>query len=356
MRILIPLLGSFSKEGGWRVLSELANKWVDYGHEVTFLSHKRFKQPYFPTKANIIFYDNSGAISTQGDPNYPIPFGGPFPLRKILKKSLNRLTADVVLATHNFTADPIAKSSIKAHKFYYIQAYEPEYYDNGPLRYKVYKRIAINSYKKGLIPIVNAPMYKEYKEIKTDRVVLPGVDLENFYPKNNNVLRTEPFIFGSIGRTEIFKGTQYIIDAFKKARLIHGNKIELHLAFGDEKWNDIDGVKITFPKNDKELANYYRSLDCYVCAGYLQLDAVHYPVIEAMACHVPVITTGYYPSTENNSYKIKIKDVYSITEAISKVLENPDLALSRADVALEEIQQFDWNNVANKMLDYFLEI
>ena len=38
MKIIIPLVGSFSKEGGWRVLSELANAWIRMGHEVVFLS------------------------------------------------------------------------------------------------------------------------------------------------------------------------------------------------------------------------------------------------------------------------------------------------------------------------------
>lgn len=355
MKILIPLVGTFSKEGGWRVLSELANRWVRMGHEVTFLSHKSYKEPYFPTEAKILFYDNKGNISELGFENYPKPFGGPFSLRKQLSRALNKLSADVVLATQNFTVDPVSKSTIKAKKVYYIQAYEPEYYDNGPLRYKIYKQIAINSYKKGLVHIVNAPIYQDFKEIKSNKVIVPGIDLKNFYPKNNNGFEDRPFIVGSIGRIEVFKGTSYIIEAFKNIRKNLGNKVELHLAFGNEDWNKIDGVKVLYPKNDKELADYYRSLDCYVCAGYLQLDAIHYPVIEAMSCNVPVITTGYYPSSENNSYKVKIKDSESIADKIYWVMDNYEDAKLKSDVALQMIQEFDWDRVANKMLEYFSE-
>ncbi|MBL3547347.1 glycosyltransferase involved in cell wall biosynthesis [Chryseobacterium rhizosphaerae] len=355
MKILIPLVGTFSKEGGWRVLSELANRWLKAGHEVVFLSHKKYKKPYFPTDAKILFYDNKGNISESGSDNYPLPFGGPFPLRRKLIKALNQLSADVVLATQNFTAGPIKKSTIKAKKFYYIQAYEPEFYDGGPLRYKVYKQIAINSYKKGLIHIVNAPMYQNFKEIMSDKVVFPGIDLDKFYPKEYKPLDSMPFIIGSIGRTEIYKGTSFVIEAFQNIRKSLGNKVELHLAFGNEDWNNIDGVKVFYPKNDKELADYYRTLNCYVCAGYLQMDAIHYPVIEAMSCNVPVITTGYYPSSEENSYKIKIKDSQSIVDKIYWMMDNYEETTIKSKIALQIIQEFDWDRVANKMLGYFFE-
>ena len=352
MKILIPLVGSFSKEGGWRVLSELANSWIKMGHEVVFLSHQHYKEPYFPTVAQIIFYNNKGEISSSGSTEYPLPFGGPFSLRRLLRIALNRLEADVVLATQHFTVDPIKKSSINAKKFYYVQAYEPEFYNEGPLRYKIYKIIAQNSYKKGLSIIVNSPMYKNYKGIKADKVIYPGLNLNIFHPANEKKQKNV-LILGTIGRTEVFKGTGYILDAFKILRKELGEKVELHIAFGNEEWSKIDGVTMHYPKGDLQLADYYRSLDCYICAQYIQLQAVHYPVIETMACGIPLITTGYYPSNENNSWIIKPKDPKDIVSKVWEMIKNPDLTQKRKDIALQSIKEFEWNTLAEKMINFF---
>ena len=355
MKILIPLVGSFSKEGGWRVLSELANKWTDFNHEVIFLSHKKLNPPYYPTKARIIYYDNSANVVTEGDQDYPAPIGGPFILRILLRKALNKLEADVVLATQHFTAAPVANSTIKAKKFYYVQAYEPDFYNSGPLRYKIYKQVAKNSYKKGLNIIVNAPMYKNYKEIISDKVVYPGLDMELFYPNSKGITGRNVFILGTIGRTEIFKGTHIILEAFSKLRSQLGSSIELHIAFGDENWSNIDGVTMHYPKGDRELAEYYRSLDCYVCAQYIQLDAVHYPIIESMACGVPVITTGYYPSNEENSFKINIQNPQDIIDRVLQVFQEHSLAREKSQLGISAVQEFTWDKVSKRMLDYFAE-
>ncbi|MFP3682085.1 hypothetical protein SB725_33900, partial [Pseudomonas sp. SIMBA_041] len=75
--------------------------------------------------------------------------------------------ADVVLANHSFTASPVKKSIIKAKKFYYVQAYEPEYFYHKNFKDFILKTISRKSYQLGLNIIVNASMYQDYKEIKT---------------------------------------------------------------------------------------------------------------------------------------------------------------------------------------------
>jgi len=352
MKIIIPLVGTFSKEGGWRVLSELANAWIKLGHEVVFLSHKRYKEPYFPTQADILFYDNKGEITPEGSADYATPFGGPFPLRRTLRIALDKLEADVVLANQHFTVDPVKKSSIKAKKFYYVQAYEPEFYSEGPLRYKIYKKIAQRSYSRGLSIIVNSPMYKDYKGIKSDKVVYPGLNLDIFRP-NTEKNKSNKLILGSIGRLEVFKGTGYILEAFKTLREKMSDKVELHLAFGDEKWSEIEGVTMHYPKGDAQLADFYRSLDCYICAQYIQLDAVHYPVIEAMACGIPLVTTGYYPSSQRNSWKIVTKSPEAIVDKVLELIDNDDLARQKVDEGLKAVQEFEWSLLAGKMINYF---
>ncbi len=350
MKIIIPLLGTFGKSGGFRVLSQLANHWINDNHEVVFLSYINAEDPYFPTDAKILYYDNSGNIKTQKNKQYPKALLGMFSLREALRKALNKLEADIVLANHSFTALPVKKSTIKAKKFYYVQAYEPEYYYHNTIKDKIYKAISKKSYKLGLNIIVNAPMYMDYKEIKTDKFVFPGLDLNVFYPKQKNE-DTDKFILGTIGRLEEYKGTKYVLDAFKLLRNDLGEKVELHIAFGEDSFKKIDGVKVIFPNGDNQLAEFYNSLNVYISAGLVQLNAVHYPVIESMACKTPVITTGYLPANSENAWMVPIKDSIEIKNKILDILNSN--TNTKTESAYKEIQQFDWRNVSDKMMNYF---
>ncbi|CAA7193881.1 glycosyltransferase family 4 protein [Chryseobacterium potabilaquae] len=352
MKILIPLVGVFGNAGGWRVLSKLADYWIAYGHDVSFLAYEKTSEPYFPTKARVFYYNLLGEIKNHNNSDAISPLFGPLYLRKALIKAMNFLEADIVLATHSFTAYPVKKSNIKAKKFYYIQAYEPDYYYKKDIKTRFFKWISKRSYKLGLNMIVNAPMYLSYKEIKTNMFVYPGLDMQNYSPAITK-LKQEKTILGTIGRKEEYKGTIYIIEAFKILQKKIDN-IELHIAFGDKELEKNDGIKVLNPHGDQNLANFYKSLDMYICAGTIQLEAVHYPIIEAMACKIPVITTGYLPASSLNSWMVPIRNPHAISDQVLEVINNK--FTDKMDNAYEDIKVFEWNNVASKMIDYFKEI
>ena len=92
-----------------------------------------------------------------------------------------------------------------------------------------------------------------------------------------------------------------------------------------------------------------------VAPGTLQLGAIHYPVIEAMAVGTPVITTGYYPASEKNAYIVPVSAPEKIAETIESIINNYEEAINRAQVALHDIQAFSWDNVCEKMLDIIKE-
>lgn len=349
MRIIIPLVGIFGKSGGWRVLSKLANEWIDHGHDVQFLAYEQTGDPYFPTRADIMYYDLKGNIKTENNTKAISPILGPFKLRKALMIAINKLNADILLATHSFTAYPVKKSIIDAKKFYYVQAYEPDYYYKNNLKTKIFKWMSIQSYKLNLNTIVNSPMYLNYREINTEMFVFPGLDTKNFSPVKKN--KSETIVLGTIGRPEEYKGTKYIIDAFKILRERLEEKIELHIAFGDSLLQNEKGIKILRPDGDDQLAKFYQSLDIYICAGTIQLEAVHYPVIEAMACKIPVITTGYLPSSSSNAWLVPVKNPQRIVDSVFEII-NSD-SKDRIERAYHDIKIFEWENVSQKMLDYF---
>ena len=355
MEIVIPITG-FGRPGGFRVLSNLANEWIRLGHTVRFLSPKESDDPYFPTIAETIWLDRDGrSVSARERRTYArrIPLWSP--LRSLLG-GLQRYAknADVVLANHSMTAWPVFLAKLKARKFYYVQAYEPEYYSLLPgLQMPILQALSYGSYMLPLKHIVNAPIYLGYKALRAQASVPPGIDFALFYPKQRRDRHHGGLIIGCIGRPEMtFKGTKYVYDAYHLL-LQRGIHAELRVAFGGVVDEFGPNIQIVTPKNDKELGEYYRSLDILVAPGTVQLGAAHYPVMEAMACGVAVVTTGYLPATNHNSWIVPTHDACAIADAIAEIVANPDEEKRRAAQASKAIQPFTWGASAASMLQEF---
>ena len=349
-KILIPVSG-YVKSGGYRVLSELSNHWIKDGHEVEFVSYYESENPYYPTKANIIWINKNGKeelfnIKNRNEGNFK---NNTYSLFKFLKKHSKEY--DVVLGNYNITTIPIYFGS-KTNNFYYIQAYEPGFYiGKQSVKNEVLKLIAWMTYFLPLKRIVNADIYKHYKNIRSNYVIPPGLDLDIYYPKELKYKNKDEIIVGCIGRKEEWKGSEDVASAIK---ILHdkGYSIKFKVAFNPVKYKNHE---LVHPDGDKNLADFYRSLDILVAPGHIQLGAIHYPVIEAMACNVPVITTGYYPANDENSFIVPVKRPDKIAKTIEMIINDYSIAMKKAIKARAEIQQFDWKIVSNKFIDIFEE-
>jgi glycosyltransferase involved in cell wall biosynthesis len=362
MKILIPLV-SFGRGGGARVLSQFANYWIKAGHQVTFLCRLDSDDPYFPTTASIVKYNIWGSIEEHNSLKKTYKAKSAVILGQFaLKKAIEAMGAhyDFILANHSMTAFPVSCAKVSARKFYYIQAYEPEYYlsAGGVLNYllSLYTR---QTYKlANLSKIVNSPIYYSYKEINATRFVFCGLDLNVYYPKpveqisfNKDVIK-----IGTIGRIEKHKGTTYVLEAFKQitSKSNQEKKLQLHLAFGHQNYADeSQNIFVTSPNGDEELAQFYREMDIVVAAGIVQFGAVHYPVLESMACATPIVTTFYTPAHDANAWLVDPASPNSIVEQINVILNNEEIVRQKVLFALNDVKQFSWDIVANKMLKYF---
>lgn len=355
MKILIPVL-EFGKAGGYRVLSNLANEWIKMGNQVDFLVPIASSKPYFPTKGNIYWVNKNGDFFDD-DSLLPVKTYKFWTRWRSLSNGMKNLSNDydIILANHSLTAYPVAFTKIKGKKIYYIQAYEPEYGKlNGNFGHKVLSYIAWNSYHLNLIKVVNADIYVKYKNICTNKVVLPGLDLELFSNKKIPSF-SQNIKVGCIGRLEPYKGTKYVLKAFLLLQKQIPN-IELHIAFGESYLSEnYKSVYISTPKNDYELAEFYKSMNIFIAPGTVQLGAVHYPVIESMATGTPIITTSYFPADDSNAWIVPIKNAESIAEQVINIMDNPELRINKVKKAIEDVQQFEWKKVANKMYNYFLQ-
>jgi glycosyltransferase involved in cell wall biosynthesis len=354
MRILIPI-ATFEAAGGFRVLSELANYWSAAGHTVHFLVDARSKSPYFPTVASILQYGPDGVESDNSETTES--FGKSGNARSIyarMFKALNQVgrNYDVILANHSFTALPIAFARTgKARKWYYIQAYEPEYYSFTPgWRGRVLQFISALSYRLPLAQVANAPIYVDYRGIRAKQWIPPGLDLKLFHRRDATPVFSmdRPVVLGTIGRHEPTKGTPDVLAAFELLAQRYPN-VRLKVAFGNlpSGWSH-PRAEVVVPKNDADLAAYYRSVDILIAAGTVQHGACHYPVLEAMASGTPVITTGYLPADETNAWLVPVHAPKQISSAVEKIMNIPATELrQRLDRAAIAIERFGWAQVAS---------
>jgi glycosyltransferase involved in cell wall biosynthesis len=206
--------------------------------------------------------------------------------------------------------------------------------------------------------IANAPIYIGYKNIKAKIWIPPGIDESKFYPhsldeKAKNVSKS--LNIGIIGRAEPQKGTVFAIEAFKMIENTLAFECKLKVAFDNlPDLHQMHNVDIVVPKSDKDLGDFYRSLDVLVAPGIVQLGACHYPVIEAMACGIPVVTTGYLPATNRNAWIVPIKDALAIQNRIIEISSlDKNVVNQKVENALFDVKPFFWADVSNRFLAEF---
>lgn len=361
LKIVIPLLG-FGRAGGFRVLSELATHWQRFGHEIVFLvdATEGNTTPYFPTEAKIDIVETSGIKLTKGAlQKIERVLRGTWGLAYALSSAYKDW--DIILASRDLTAYPVRFCRSVARKYYYIQAYEPDFYDH---RYSsLVSRIfdaglqwaSRLSYKLQLERIVNSPLYLRYREVEASSWVPPGINPHIFYPARECRSTSKNFIIGCIGRKEAIKGASILIEGY---RLAHRQdpSLRLRIAFNrpsSDLW-DPECMEVVEPKGDRDLADFYRGCDAIVAFGAHQHGAFHYPTLEALACGVPLISSPYLPANQSNAWIIENSTVEGVAEAILGCSRaSKDLVSSRIQAGLDCVGEFEWDKVANRMINIF---
>lgn len=370
LSILIPLLG-FGRAGGYRVLSKLADEWISHGCRVAFLAPYWSDPPYYPTKAEIHWVDARG-YDVEHRPQMEFArtmfgkIGRMFRLLSGLVRGIHRLTGpwDIVLANHSLTAWPVALARTQGTKVYYIQAYEPEFYEvRRGLNNLVLRWASWASYFLPLYRIVNAPLYLRYRSCRARNWIPPGLDLDVFHPATKNdscEVKAEglEFTVGCIGRAEHDKGTKPALEAYCIFAKNTPGPHRFRMAnFGvPPAWLEgVPGLECVVPGNDVELASYYRSLDVILALGTQQHGAHHYPVLEAMASGVSVITTGYAPADVSNAWIVGSNPI-DASAALVDVYTHPNSGELKRHRAVISIQPYAWQHVGAQFLNEFVSV
>ena len=346
MKIIIPVLG-FGRAGGERVLSKLATELMNYGHDVSFVVPDNRTNPYYATTAKI--------VTSKSSQNR-------VKILRIIKNYYNlwrkciELNPDAVVASFHLTAYLVALLPIsRRKKYYYIQAYEVNFFDN-----IIWKLIAGLTYYLPLKKILNSPNLLPHKHDDFIGVVPAGVDLNVFYPKPSNRLLNGHTSIGIIGRKEKHKGTSEIISVLcsleNKAGIIIN--IAIYLEEVDKQRLIAAGFQVNFfpITSDLELASFYRSNDIMIAVGLIEDGAFHYPCAESMACGCLVIS-NYAPLTETNSVLKLVKfDACKLGEAINLCL-NLDLEEKSKEIQsnISVLNKYDWKIVGETFNSLLLD-
>ncbi|MBU0707436.1 glycosyltransferase family 4 protein [Patescibacteria group bacterium] len=207
-------------------------------------------------------------------------------------------------------------------------------------------------------------------EPKKIKVIMHGVDIERYYPiedrgETKKVLHkymiSDPFVL-YIGRLEEKKNTQGLVSAFalmkKKYQLPHKLVLVGSPGFGfDKVRNEIlnSGLSreiiMTGYVDGQDIVYLVNGADVFVLPSYY--EGFGLPVIEAMACGTPVITSlrASLPEVAGNAaILVNPSDYDELSEAMNNVISNQKLRQRMVSLGYERIKMFNWANCATETL------
>lgn len=187
------------------------------------------------------------------------------------------------------------------------------------------------------------------------KVIHTGTDPDIFLKKDKTQCRQQlgvsdisKYIVGFFGKgssnAEERKDTKTLIDALT----IVNQNIPVGLLLSGDGWDSLilelnkRNIPVARKRVDtlEEMATLYNALDMYVCTSRLEGGPV--PVLEAMACECPVISTpvGHVPELiedKSNGVLIPYSDPTAVAAAIQSLIEAPEYSAQIAKRARETV-------------------
>ncbi|RHJ84848.1 glycosyltransferase family 4 protein [Parabacteroides sp. AM08-6] len=194
---------------------------------------------------------------------------------------------------------------------------------------------------------------------------LGGVNTANYQPKTDYLVKDRPFVVMAYGRlVERVKGTKYVIRACEKLYK-KGYNIRLLLfdtAVNEKAQSLIDNfatiVPFDFVQNhpfDKNSELFNRA-DLFVAAE--RHAGWSNTVCEAMSCALPVIATRAGTKDlliDEETGLLTRRFTFLFRRKIKRMIEDEALRERLGRNARRHVEQFDWHNLARKILVHFNE-
>ncbi len=199
-------------------------------------------------------------------------------------------------------------------------------------------------------------------------VVYPGVETEHFCPALDHMLgaTSRPFVLCVAG-DDPMKNVEALVDAFAGLPLSVRAGHELVLAGDVQKRagvrqriaaHGLEG-QVRFPGiiDDAALVLLYQQARLFVFPS--RYEGFGLPVLEAMACGCPVISSNASSLPEvvgEAGLLVDPMDVASLSSAMTRVLTDPGLSGALRERGLAQAQRFSWDRTAREMVQVYARV
>lgn len=188
-------------------------------------------------------------------------------------------------------------------------------------------------------------------------VITDGVDLKEFYPINLERFKTiknRNLIIGWVGNSEWkndvedFKGVNTILKPAIEDLKKEGYKVENYFADRKERMIPHD-----------QMVDYYSKIDVLICAS--KCEGTPNPVLEAMACGVPIISTNVGIVSEalgkkQQEYILEERTKECMKEKIIKLIHEKDKIIELSNENLKQVESWEWKIITQKFDSFFEDV
>ncbi|HEY9609474.1 glycosyltransferase family 4 protein [Allocoleopsis sp.] len=348
MKITFVKAGGFNLSGGDRVIAMYAKHLKDRGHEVLVLATPPDHPSLFDQLRGLLKGEKlrlkKKKLASHFD-NLDIQCQVIDRIRPITDADLP--DADVVIATWWETAEWVANlSQAKGAKVYYIQHHEV--FEYLPIQ-RVAATYSLPMHKITVSQWLIDVMRTQYGDHNVS-LVLPSVDPEQFCspPRTKQSIPTVGLIYS----TASWKGSDICLKAFSLAkkkvpnlRLVAiGNAANESLP---PEFEDGSSTEFIYPVAQNDLKNFYGKCDAWLLGS--RSEGFGLPILEAMACRTPVISTpaGAAPEllSDGAGMLVKHEDPQDMALAIERMckLSNGEWQ-TMSDAAYAKVQNYTWDD------------
>lgn len=207
------------------------------------------------------------------------------------------------------------------------------------------KNEVIELYKSSKID--NSKFVSIYNGLDTEFISMSEQIKKSDTPSKNKL----PYLL-FVGQIREHKNVPRILTAFEKFRVNHpdfeliliGKHYDLSINLNKS------GVKHLGIVNEYELINYYLHAKAFIFPSLL--EGFGLPILEAMQCGLPILTTNYGATKEisgNAGLLVNPLDTEEIYNGMDRIVSDENLRNTLKTISLEQVKKFTWDSSVRQL-------
>ena len=346
-------------------ISQLAHQFTRQGHDVKILA------PHSPSNR---ISEESGFVPLGR--SVPIPSGGSIArlsfsvwLHHKIRDTLSRERFDIV-HLHEPLMPVLPLLVLQSSNALNVGTFHAVYgrFRNYGWSHRVLKKYWFKRLN-GLIAVSPAAYEYVSRFFPGDYSIIPnGIDVDHFAeaPPPIAELADGKLNILFVGRMEKRKGLRYLLEAYGQLKWDFKNIRLLLVGPGNL---DKDCYRVLSERNLQdvvflgsvpyhELPRYYKSAHI-CCAPATGRESFGIVLLEAMASGKPIVASridGYSAVVKHGEQGLLVppRDSASLADAIALLIRNPDLRYQLAARGKQTVEQYRWEKVAQRVMDFYL--